>query len=376
MANENPARKITMKLQSGQQDGVVDANLEVSDEKAWKAMLNLDNSGTGPTGKTHVGVVLQHANLWGRDHVGSFQYTTTAEEPDKVSVYGLGYHIPLYALGDSIDLFASYSNIDSGSVTAGLFDLAVSGRGSVYGARYNQTLARRGKLEPRLVYGVDVKAFKNSVLFSGENFGNDVTVHPLSLAWIASMPLADADANLALTLVHNIPGGSRGGSEDFNRARAGARASYRIVRFAGAYSQAVGAGWQLRLLLNGQWSADALVPGEQFGAGGGGSVRGLEERALSTDSGAFTNAELSTPDLCGGWWQCRLLGFVDAARGKRNKALPGEMVSATVASAGIGLRLNAGDTTYMQLDYGHVVRDRAAIGSTRNKVHVRVGLSY
>ena len=377
MANENPARKITLQLQSAAQADQVDAKLDVADDKPWKAMLNVDNAGTGPTGKTHVGVVLQHANLWGRDHVGSFQYTTTVEEPSKISVYGLGYHIPLYAQGDSIDLYASYSDVDSGSVTAGLFDLAVSGKGAVYGARYNQSLSRRGKLEPRLIYGVDVKAFKNSVLFAGENFGNDVTVHPISLAWVASLPLADADANLSVTLLHNIPGGSRGGSADFARARSGARAGYTIARFAGAASRALGAEWQLRALVNGQYSADALVPGEQFGAGGAASVRGLDERALATDSGLLANLELYSPSLCGaGQWQCRLLGFVDAARGHRNKALPGEMDNFTVASSGIGLRLSYGSSMNMQLDYGHVVHDSPALGSGRNKLHVRVGLAY
>jgi hemolysin activation/secretion protein len=63
-------------------------------------MLNVDNTGAAQTGKTHVGVVLQHANLWGLDHVASLQYTSSLEKPDKVGVYGAGYHLPLYALGD------------------------------------------------------------------------------------------------------------------------------------------------------------------------------------------------------------------------------------------------------------------------------------
>jgi hemolysin activation/secretion protein len=151
MANENPAKKIKLSLENSEAGDQVDAKVDVTDEKAWKAMLNFDNSGTESTGKTHAGVVLQNANLWGRDHLGSLQYTTTVEKPDQVSVWGAGYHIPLYRLGDSVDLFASYSNVDSGSVSAGLFDLAVSGKGAVAGARYNQSLARRGALEPRLV---------------------------------------------------------------------------------------------------------------------------------------------------------------------------------------------------------------------------------
>ena len=377
LANENPARNIRMKLESGTEADEVDARLEVTDEKPWSAMLNLDNTGTGQTGKTHAGVILQHANLWGRDHVGSLQYTTTVEQPSKVSVYGAGYHIPLYERGDSIDLYASYSNIDSGAVTAGIFNLAVSGKGTVLGGRYNQILARRGSLDPRLVYGIDYKAYKNEVLFSGANLGNDITVHPLSLTYLAGAPLAGGEANLSLGLVRNVPGGSRGGSADFARTRAGAKAGYAMLRFGAAFSRAVGADWQVRALLNGQLTDDALVPGEQFGAGGAASVRGLEERALATDSGLSGNLEAYTPNLCAAraGWQCRLLAFYDAAHGRRNQALPGEAERATVSSVGLGWRFAMGKAVKLQLDYGHVLRREAGAGD-KNKLHVRVGLAY
>jgi hemolysin activation/secretion protein len=377
MANDNPSRQITLKLANAAADDEVDALLAVTDEKPWKVTLNLDNSGNEASGKTHAGVVLQHANLWGRDHVGSFQYTTTLEEPSKVSVYGLGYHMPLYTLGDSIDLFASYSNIDSGSVAAGVLNLAVSGKGAVYGARYNHTMARRGELDSRLVYGVDVKAFKNTVLFGGQDFGNDITVRPLSISYVGSRLLAAGDANVSVTLVRNIPGGSRGGDDDFERTRAGAKPGYTIVRFGAALTRTVGGDWQARLLLNGQLTSDALVPGEQFAAGGGTSVRGLDERALSADSGMFANAELYTPNLCSGAgrWQCRALAFYDAATGTRNHVLPGEIERTSAGSVGLGARVAMGDAINLQLDYGHVVNAGATTGS-KHKLHVRMAFAY
>jgi hemolysin activation/secretion protein len=377
LANESPAKQVQLKLQSGEQDDAVDARLDVRDQSPWRASLNLDNGGTEATGKTYTGVVLQHANLWGRDHVASIQYTTTAEEPGKVAVWGAGYHIPLYALGDSIDLFASHSNIDSGSVTAGLFNLTVNGKGSVAGLRYNQVLARRGERDARLVYGLDVKAFKNNVLFAGQNFGNDVTVRPLSLAYTLGMPLDAGTANLSLTLLRNLPGGSRGGADDFTRARTGAKDNYTILRFAAAYARAIGADWQARLLLNGQLTGDALVPGEQFGAGGGATVRGLDERTLSADAGAVANAELYSPSLCASSrWQCRVVGFVDAAHGRRHHALPGELRRASLASAGLGLRVTMGQSFNLQADFGHVLNDGAIPGAGKHKLHVRLGLSY
>ncbi|MCD2515902.1 ShlB/FhaC/HecB family hemolysin secretion/activation protein [Massilia sp. G4R7] len=382
LANENPAKRIKLSLEGGKLEDTVDARIEVADERPWTVMANFDNTGTVDTGKTHAGAVLQHANLWGRDHVASLQYTTTVEEPSQVGVWGVGYHVPFYAQGGALDLYASYSDVDSGVVTAGLFDLAVSGRGAVYGARYSQVLARRAfgtrELEGRIVYGLDIKAYKNSVRLFEQDFGNDVTVRPLSIGYVGRVGLDEGEASFSATVLRNIPGGSRGAREDLAAARAGAKAGYTALRLAGAWTRAYGAGdWQSRVLFNGQWSGDALVSGEQIGLGGGGSVRGFDERALSLDTGAGMNLELYTPNLCGrAGWQCRLLGFVDAAWGKRNDALPGELRSTSIAGAGLGLRIAAGRSASVQVDYGAVVKEGALGGAGNGRLHVRVGLAY
>jgi hemolysin activation/secretion protein len=382
LVNENPAKKVKLSLANaagvdvGGEDAI-DARVEVADERPWKVVLSADNTGTESTGKTHAGVLLQHANLWGRDHVGTLQYTTTAERPDRVAVWAAGYHVPLYALGDSIDLYASYSDVDSGAINAGLFDLAVSGKGTVYGARYNQVLAKRGNLESRIVYGVDVKAYRNNVVFGNQDFGNDVTVRPLSIGYAGSHAVPDGQADFSLALLQNVPGGARARAADFVAVRAGAKAGYRMVRFAAAFTRAVGGDWQTRVLLNGQWTRDALVPGEQFGAGGATTVRGFGERDLATDTGIVSNVEVYTPDLCGRvGWQCRLLGFYDAAWGERNRALAGELHHAAISSAGLGLRFAAGTMASVQLDYGHGMHVGQVAATSRNKLHVRVALAY
>lgn len=377
LANENPARKVKLNLAGAEADDEVEARVEVVDESPWKLLFSLDNTGTEATGETHAGVSLQHANLWGRDHVGSLQYTTTAEHPSRVAVWSAGYHIPLYTLGDSVDLFASYSNVDSGTVNAGIFDLAVSGKGAVYGARYAHALARRGKLESRLVYGIDYKAYKNSVVFGGQNFGNDVTVHPLSIGWAGTVAMADGEANFALTALQNIAGGSRGGTRDFAAVRANAKAGYTMLRFSAAIARVIAGDWQTRVLLNGQATGDALVPGEQFGAGGSTTVRGFGERDLATDSGVVANLELYTPNLCTrALWQCRLLGFYDTAWGERHHILPGELRRTAIASVGLGLRFAAGSRASVQLDYGHGIHTGQIAATSKNKLHVRVGLAY
>jgi hemolysin activation/secretion protein len=375
--NDNPAKQVTMKLRSGEKDDEVDAVLEVKDESPWKLMANADNTGTDASGKTHVGVILQNANLFGRDHLASLQYTTSAEEPGRVKVYGAGYHIPLYQSGDSLDFYASYSNVDSGTISAGAFNLAVSGRGAVYGARYNQALDKRGELQSQLSYGLDVKAYKNSVQLSGTELGNNVTVHPLSIAYQASTTLPAGEAGGQVTLLRNVSGGANGDQRAFALVRDGAKAGYTVLRMAGSISHAFKNAWQLRAIANGQYTRDALVPGEQFGAGGATSVRGFIEREISNDSGLALNLEAYTPNLCArDGWNCRLLGFYDTAYVHRNKALPAELVSTSIASAGVGARFVLSTNVNLQLDYGHVLRAGATTRADANRLHLRLGLAY
>lgn len=377
LGNENPAKEVTLKLASGAQDDEIDALLDVKDQSVWKGMVNLDNTGTRQTGKTHLGFILQNANLFNRDHQASLQYTTSAEEPGRVKVYGAGYHIPLYALGDTLDLFASYSNVDSGTIAAGAVNLAVSGKGAVYGARYNQILARRGELEARFSYGLDYKAFKNSVQLLGQELGNDVTVHPLSVSYQATLPVTQGELSGQLTLLRNIAGGARGDQAAFTLARSGASADYTLLRLAGSLTRALASDWQLRAILNGQYSGDALIPGEQFGAGGASSVRGFNEREISSDSGLGLNLEAYTPNLCSReGWNCRLLAFYDTAYARRNHALPAEPGSLSIASTGLGARVLLSTYVNLQLDFGHVVRAAITGRDHASRLHLRLGLAY
>lgn len=380
LVNENPSKKTTLQLQSGEKDDEVDAVLKVADEKTWKVGASLDNSGSESTGKSQLTMQFQHTNIANLDHVLSLQYTTTLEKPSQVSVYGAGYHIPLYGLGDSIDLFASYSDVDSGSVLAGIFNLQVSGRGTVFGGRYNQLLRRIGDYESRLTYGLDYKQFQNNVALQGVQLGNDVTVHPLSVAYTGVLGTADGEFSAGVTALRNIPGGDKGGSADFNRVRAGASDSYSLLRYNAGYSRSLPNDWQMRFALSGQYTHDALVPGEQFGAGGATTVRGFAERDISNDVGHLASAELYTPNFCAGWQtvaaQCRAVAFYDTAQVRRNDPLPGEQTKASIGSVGIGLRVGIAKYMTLQMDYGHVVDAGLTQAKGDKRLHFRLGLTY
>lgn len=380
VANDNPSKKINLQLQSGDKEDEIIANLKVADELAWKIGMTADNSGTQQTGTTRLGLIYQYANLFDRDQVVSLQYTTAPEKADQVAVYSVGYRLPLYDLGDSVDIFAGYSDVDSGTITAGVYDLKVSGKGTVAGLRYNHNLGRTGNYDSKVVFGLDYRAYKNSISVIDTQLGNDVTVHPVSIGYTGTWTLAGGEAGFNLTLLQNIPGGSQGNDADFNLARAGAPVEYRVFRYGANYTRVFAGDWQFRFNLAGQTTHDRLVPGEQFGVGGATTVRGFLEREVANDRGHLFNAEIYTTNLAP-WFgleplNLRALAFYDAATLSRLDALPGEAHSISIASSGVGLRLTHAKNLTFGVDFAHVLDAGGSQARGDQRLHFRLGLLY
>lgn len=379
MANENPSKKIELELQSAAQPGVIDAVESVTDEKTWSVGGMLDNSGYESSGRTHVTAQYQNFDILGLDHTFSAEYTTSTEEPSKLHVYGAGYHIPLYRYGDSLDFFGTYSTINSGTVSVGLLDLQVSGAGAVFGTRFNHNFPRFGHYDSQLVLGLDRKEFRNDIDFAGQQLGSDVTVDPISLSYVGQWAAAAGHVNFYLTAVRNIPGGSQGADSNFTGARSGASSSYGLLRYGVGLTRPLLREWLLRLTFNGQATHAALVPGEQLGAGGATSVRGLQERALQGDQGFTVNAEVHSPNLCAfrsGAARCNALAFFDDGHLWRNDSLPGETTRQSVNSAGVGVRFAYGRYLSVQMDYGRVVSASDPNQKGDQRLHALLALSY
>ncbi|PKN04031.1 MAG: peptidase S37, partial [Deltaproteobacteria bacterium HGW-Deltaproteobacteria-9] len=271
LSNDNPAKKTTLQLKTGEKENETDAILTVKDEKPWKLGITGDNTGNKETGPTRLGVLLQHANVFDRDHLLTMQYTTSPEKIDRVSIYSLGYRVPFYSLGSSLELIGAYSNVDSGTINVAANNLNVSGKGSILGIHYNQNLTRISSYEHKVTLGLDYRAYENNVDFLGNQLGNNVTVHPVSLTYGGTLSLEKINTGFYLMGMQNIPGSwdGRDNAIDFENARAGASRGYNMLRYGANLSYVLGADWQARALVNGQYTNDRLVPGEQYGIGGG-----------------------------------------------------------------------------------------------------------
>lgn len=361
-ANDNASKTTTLVLRNGAVDGTVDAVAKVADRSPVRFAASLDTTGTPQTGMLRAGVSAVHSNLFDRDHVGSATYITSPEHLNRVSILGLGYRIPIYSRGDSAEFSFVRSDVDSGNVStaAGLF--GISGSGLFYLGRYNYTLPKRGDWDTRLVFGADWRIYQNTIQFSNNptNLGADVTVRPLSIGYVARhAPAGSHDALFSATLLRNVPGANDGDGDAIRRARAGATSYYTALRLGASWLQPFAQDWRWRVAANAQMTADALVPGEQFGAGGMDSVRGFIEREIANDRGVRTSAEVYTPELTAARYEdssTRLLAFFDYATLGRNRALPGEVRSETISSVGLGLRTSWRERATLRLDWGVVVQ--------------------
>ena len=339
----------------------MNAAVTVRDEKPWKVGLSLDNTGDKETGRTRMGVMMQHANVGNRDHLLTLQYITSPENLRNVNIYSAGYRIPLYSLGSSIELIGAYANVNSGTVNVASANMNISGKGTILGVHYNQNLARIGNYEHKLTFGLDYRAYQNDVQYFGVPLGNNVTVHPLSLTYAGSWSFEDVRPGFYLMGIQNLPGlwDGRDDRDNFTSNRYGAPSAYNMLRYGANALYAIGGDWQARAALNGQYSSAPLVAGEQFGVGGASSVRGFREREFTNDHGYFGNIELYSPDLCKlmgvSAFQTRVLAFYDRGYVRRNKPLPGETVSSEIASLGPGLRITDGKIFSLSADCGFAV---------------------
>jgi len=102
-----------------------------------------------------------------------------------------------------------------------------------------------------------------------------------------------------------------------------------------------------------QLAAQDLLPVEQFGLGGQGSVRGYRQDIRLTDNGAFASAEVRVPILRIPEWDgiLQVTPFVDVGTTWNNGDIDDPDPS-SLASLGLGLQWQQGDRITARLDWG------------------------
>jgi hemolysin activation/secretion protein len=368
LANENPAKRVALTLEPGQQAGEVDARVMVVEQSPSLWTVAVDNSGNDSTGMLRGYVRYQQAGLWDLDHVLSLQLGTSLTEPASAVSVGGNYRIPMYEHGMIADIFAAYSDANAGSsfTAAGLLNF--NGSGEVLGVLLTKYLDRMGEFDPQLGLGLDLRLFLNNCDIQGlpagacGSAGESVTVNPLSIAYSAQKG-GKNPAGFSVGFSQNLGiAGPNGSAANFDAVRAGAPKYYNLLRVAGNAALSLPSQWQLQGRLSGQLTGDALIPGEQFGIAGASTVRGYIEREVIGDRGVVGSVELYAPALLEpfGAQQAILQGlaFVDAGKVWNHLDTPcvGTSSNCPLASVGLGVR-TALRALQLRLDVAYALKD-------------------
>ena len=403
--NDNQAKQVGVTLSTSELPGQIDAKVNVTDSNPRRIFTTIDNTGTSGTGRWRTGIAWQENNLFNKDHVATIAYTTAPDHPGGVSInlYSLGYRIPLYQYGDSLDFIYGKSSVNTphSSPTLGA-SLGIIGKGDVAGFRWNHYLPRVGENTSKIIYGIDYKHIDSSCTLDGVQLTQvapctPYITRPVSVSYVGSKQGVgqQIDYNIGLAVNWGIGAkhqnanpttGAPTENDRYSFLTPGNRTSsdyFEILRGGGSWFKGFKNDWQMRLAGTAQYSPYAVVSSEQMGLAGSTAVRGFDERAVSADSGVVANAEVYTPELAGlahvpG--NLRLLTFYDIGTGFNSHLGNGGGTPATVtvASLGIGARYSAGKDFNLRADMARISDAGTAANAQRGnwRAHISAVLGF
>lgn len=341
LANEHPAKRVSIVLKKSTKADALDAEIRVRDTAPALFFTSLTgntrdayNDLNQTTGYTRLTIGYQNSNLFDLDHALTVSYTTSPDHLDSVKQYGAFYWIPLYGYATSLNLYYTRSEVSTGAIgLSGASAFNVTGKGEFMGARLTYSLPRIGEVTQNVSLALDDRYFDNtSALTGGAAFGTPIRTRPLSLRYAARYEQAWGGVGARVEQVTNLSGGSYNNDETYSAQ--GLDHSWKAVRYGLDASYALDA-WGLSARVQGQYSNDALYSGEQFGLGGVASVRGLRDREISGNRGYTVTLEALGPQLAE---SLRPVLFFDA--GSVRGLAPGLGSGDNASSIGVGARWN------------------------------------
>ena len=341
LANEHPSKRLAIRIKESPKRDALDAEVRARDVPPMQTFVGLtggtrdvDNTINHNTGYTRLTVGHQQSNLFDRDHTLTLAYTTSPEHVDRVMQLGAFYWLPLYGYHTSLSAYWTKSDVDTGTIgtTGGDFD--VSGRGEFWGVRATYALPRMGLVSQLVSVALDDRYFNSDLGFQGTPLPSvNVGSRPLSLRYLARAEMPEGAIGGYVEYLANVGGGRSNDDAAYNNARSGAAKDWEAFRFGLDATYPLAGGWALTGRLRGQYADEALIPGEQFGLGGVGSVRGLRDREVSGDRGYTINLEAHAPRLA---WGIVPFVFYDAGYRKHVVPVIGIPPSDSASSAGVG----------------------------------------
>lgn len=356
--NKGASRQVVSLVKEGRIPGTMDVDLKVEDKNPWHASLGLNNDYSADTTRLRSTASLGYDNLWQLGHSVSLTFFTAPQETDNAKVWSGSYSMPL-----DKQWSLQFTGYKSDSNVATIGGTNVLGKGYSFGMSAIYTMAPQGDWYNSLSVGLDYKKFDETTRFGGNEDLIPLKYVPFTFSYNGYRYSESSQSSVGLSIV----GANRSffglGSDwkEFDDKRYRASPSFALLRGDGTHTQNLFGDWQLGLRAGFQLASGALVSNEQFSAGGSTSVRGYLAAERTGDDGFLGSVEWRTPSLAR-WLgsnvnEWRFYAFADAATLRLRDPLPEQDASYSLASVGLGTRLQVLDWLSGSLDWGYPLKD-------------------
>jgi hemolysin activation/secretion protein len=392
-ANANPFRQIKV-LIDPLKDQPDQANLiiGVQERLPLRLTLSVDNAGSDLLGNTRFTGAVQFGNLWGKDHQGSYQYSTS-NKIDVLQSHAVDYRWPL-PWRHYVQFTGGYSKVTPSFGGSSGKDFKLDGENLNSAIRYIYPV-RTGDNPIEFSAGIDFKQGNNTLLYnntllpnnSGENqviqftFGYSFVKRDWLGAWLIGLNMNVSPGNLT---DRNTKRAFQSRFQTEVRYLIGSLSVQRLVNLPHEWS--VFSRFALQL-------ASANVPGsEQLSVGGSTTVRGYNERIETGDEGMVLSTDLQSPPLRTTLpflkkrppLETRFTVFYDFGTVSYKFPDKNDLHLKPLASTGVGLRLSLPVNFSLNADYGWQLNERArqSTGSRidpedyHDRGHIKVVLAF
>jgi hemolysin activation/secretion protein len=350
--NQLPDRRITPNLRPGIEPGTVDIDLEVKDTLPLHGSIELNNRYSADTTELRLNGSLSYNNLWQLGHSIGGSVQVSPQDLDEVKVIS-GYYLARLPDVDWLSLILQGVKQESNVSTLGA--IGVAGRGEVMGARAIFTLPSSAGFYHSLSVGMDYKHFNNQIELGLVTTETPITYYPASATYSATWAGKQYTTDLNAGLIFSFRGlGSNQAEFDSNRFRADG--SFIYFRGDASHTHELPLGFQGFAKVQAQIASQPLVSSEQFGGGGLGTVRGYLEAEVLGDNALAGTLEFRSPNLLS-WLkkknnEWRIHAFADAGVLTLNDPLPEQEDEFTLATIGIGSRIQLLENLHGSIDAG------------------------
>lgn len=356
--NKGASRQVVPLVKEGRMPGTMDVDLKVEDKSPWHASAGLNNDYSADTSRLRSTATLGYDNLWQLGHSVSLTFFTAPQETDNAKVWSGSYSMPLSARWG-----LQFSGYKSDSNVATIGGTNVLGKGHSFGLSAIYTMEPQGDWSNSLSIGLDYKKFDEATRFGADETQVPIKYLPFTLGYNGYRYSESSQSSLGLSVVGASGSFFNQGSDwkEFDNKRYLANPSFALLRGDGTHTHNLFGDWQLGLRGSFQLASGALVSNEQFSAGGATSVRGYLAAERTGDDGLLGSVEWRTPSLAR-WLganvnEWRFYAFADAATLRLRDPLPEQESRYSLASVGLGTRLQVLDWLSGSMDWGYPLKD-------------------